>query len=210
MTLPERDARVAWIIASSSKEEAEKRYDDWAEEYDADLQAYGYRSPVLAAGLVSRHVPRGAAPILDAGAGTGNMGQVLALLGYPDLTAIDLSAGMLAVASRTGAYREVRQMTLGEHLDFPDNHFAAMVCLGTFVGGHAPPESLVELLRVTRPGGHMVFSVRNDVIAVFREAMDGHEQAKRWRLIEATDPYVSVPGSDDPHGTNELFVYEVL
>ncbi len=209
MTLPGRNQRVSWVISSTSKEEVEKRYDSWAEEYDADLQAYGYQSPALVAGLVGRYVPRGAAPFLDAGAGTGNMGQALARLGYGDLTAIDLSAGMLSVAQRTGAYAQVRQMALGEHLDFPSDHFAAIVCLGTFVGGHAPPESFAELLRVTRPEGYMIFTVRNDVVMRFREIMDAHEKAGEWRLIEVTEPYASVPGSDEPDGTNQVFVYQV-
>ena len=209
MTLPNRDARVKWAIDSPSRDETEHRYDAWATEYDADLQAYGYRSPSIAAGLIGRYIPQDAAPLLDAGAGTGNMGQVLTLLGHPDITAIDLSEGMLRVAMQTGAYREARQMILGEHLDFPDNHFAGMVCLGTFVGGHAPVESLNELIRIVQPGAHMIFTVRNDVVAQFKPAMDAHQEAGRWQFIEVTEPYYSVPGSDDPPGTNQLFVYRV-
>lgn len=209
MTLPNRDERVKWVISSTSRDEVLERYDAWAAEYDADLQAYGYRSPAIAAGLVGRYVSKGTGPILDAGAGTGNMGQILALLGYRDITALDLSEGMLRVAAQTGAYKETRQRALGEHLDFPDNKFAAMVCLGTFVGGHAPAASFDELIRIVQPGAHMIFTVRNDVLAQFKIAMDAHEQAGRWQLIESTEPYESVPGSDDPHGTNQLFVYLV-
>jgi SAM-dependent methyltransferase len=209
MTLPERDARANWAISSTSKEEVLERYNAWASEYDADLQAYGYRSPAMAAGLIGRHIPKGTGPILDAGAGTGNMGPVLALLGYRDITALDLSQGMLQVAAQTGAYKETRQMALGEHLDFPDNHFSAMICLGTFVGGHAPANSFDDLIRIVKPGAHMIFTVRNDVIAQFKVAMDAHEQAGRWQLVESTEPYESIPGSDDPHGTNQIFVYLV-
>lgn len=209
MTMPGRDARVKWVISSTTNDEVRGKYDVWAEEYDADLQAFGYQSPAIAAGLVSRYVPKGAAPMLDAGAGTGNMGSVLALLGYRDLTAIDLSEGMLAVAARTGAYKATRQMELGQHLDFPDDHFAAMVCLGTFVGGHAPAESLDELVRVVQPGGHMIFTVRDDVVERFKQVMADHEQSGRWAPVETTEPYASVPGSGDPHGTNQLFVYQV-
>ncbi|MDA0799572.1 MAG: class I SAM-dependent methyltransferase [Chloroflexi bacterium] len=209
MTLPNRDERVKWVISSTSRDEVLERYDAWAAEYDADLKAYGYRSPAIAAGLVGRYVPKGTGPVLDAGAGTGNIGQILVLLGYRDITALDLPEGMLRVAAQTGAYKETRQMALGDHLDFPDNHFAAMVCLGTFVGGHAPAESFDDLIRIVQPGAHMIFTVRNDVIAKFKGVMDAHEQAGRWQLIESTEPYESVPGSDDPHGTNQLFVYLV-
>ena len=97
MTLPGRDQRASWVISSTGKDQVEQRYDAWAEEYDADLQAYGYQSSALVAGIVGRHVPRGAAPALGAGAGTGNVGLALVRLGDGDLTAIDLSVGMLAV-----------------------------------------------------------------------------------------------------------------
>lgn len=209
MTLPNRDQRVHWVIDSPSRDDTQERYDAWATEYDNDLQAYGYRSPSIAAGLIGRHLPKGTAPLLDAGAGTGNMGQILALLGYKDITAPDLSEGMLKVAAQTGAYKETRRMPLGEPLDFPSDHLAGMLCLGTFVGGHAPASSFDELIRIMKPGARMIFTVRNDVIADFKQAMDAHTQAGRWELLEETEPYYSVPGSDDPHGTNQLFVYQV-
>jgi SAM-dependent methyltransferase len=209
MTLPNQSERVSWVISSSSRDETQQRYDAWASEYDTDLQAYGYTSPSIASGLVGRHIPKGAAPLLDAGAGTGNMGAFLALLGYKDITAIDLSEGMLRVAAKTGAYKETRQMALGEHLDFPNDHFAGMICLGTFVGGHAPAESFAELIRIMRPGAHMIFSIRNDVVAQFIPVLDAHETAAEWTHVETTEPYLSVPGSGDSHGTNQLFVYRV-
>jgi len=209
MTLPNRNERANWVIGSPSRDETQIRYDAWATEYDADLQAFGYRSLPIAAGLVARYVPKGTAPILDAGAGTGNLGPALALLGYADITALDLSDGMLKAAAQTGAYKETRRMALGEHLDFPDNHFAGMTCLGTFVGGHAPAESFDELIRIVRPGAQMIFTVRNDVIEAFKPIMDAHEQASEWVLVEKTAPYYSIPAGGDPRGTNEMFVYRV-
>ncbi len=46
-------------------------YDGWAETYDADMSTAGYRHPTICLALLSRHLPRGATPLLDAGAGTG-------------------------------------------------------------------------------------------------------------------------------------------
>ena len=48
---------------------------------------------------------RGAAPVLDAGAGTGLVGEWLGILGYPEVEALDISEGMLAVARAKGVYR---------------------------------------------------------------------------------------------------------
>lgn len=69
-----------------------------AGQYDQDLQAFGDGYPPVIAGLVAGCVRERAAPILDAGAGTGIVGEVLAILGYTRLAGIDLSDGMLAVA----------------------------------------------------------------------------------------------------------------
>jgi predicted TPR repeat methyltransferase len=108
-------------MTDGGNEELAERYDAWAEEYDADLQSYGFRSPAIAAGIMGRYVPRDSSPILDAGAGTGFMGEVLNTLGYKVITALDLSEGVLEVADRKGVYADLRQMALGNDLDFPSD-----------------------------------------------------------------------------------------
>ncbi len=212
MTLPGREDRVRWALSSSTNEELAERYDVWADEYDADLQSYGYRSPAIVAGIVGRYVPYDSSPILDAGAGTGIMGEVLNTLGYKGITALDLSKGMLEVAARKGVYADLRQMALGGELDFPADHFAVVVCIGTFAAGHAPPNSFDELVRITRPGGHIIFTVRSDMYEQggFKENQQRLQQTSAWQLVEVVGPYVSVPGSDDPEGTNRVFAYRVL
>jgi predicted TPR repeat methyltransferase len=212
LTLPGREDRVRWALSSGSNEELAERYDAWAEEYDTDLQSYGYRSPAIVAGIMGRHVPSGNSPILDAGAGTGIMGEVLNTLRYEGITALDLSKGMLEVAARKGVYTDCRQMALGKNLDFPTDHFAVVVCIGTFAAGHAPPSSFDELVRITRPGGHIIFTVRSDMYEQggFKEKQQELQRANAWQLVEVVGPYVSVPGSDDPEGTNRVFAYRVL
>ena len=210
--LPGRDRRIGWVLSSKSNEEVAARYDLWAEEYDADLQSYGYRSPGITAGLVGRYIPNDGSPVLDAGAGTGIMGEVLALLGYTNLTALDLSPGMLEVAGRKGVYKDLKQAALGGPLDFPTDHFGAVVCIGTLVSGHAPPNSFDELIRITRPEGRLVFTVRSDVYlgGGFKDRQEELEASGAWKLLEATQPFVPVPGSDQSEGTNIVFAYEIL
>lgn len=147
------------VYAKAAADGAEGLYRDWASEYDDDNAAKGFELPYYMAGFVARHVPVDAGPILDAGAGTGWVGRTLSALGYQDITAIDLSAEMLAVAAAIGCYRDTRVMRLGDALDFSDNEFAAATCVGSFGPGHAPPESLFELARVVRPGGYLIFNV---------------------------------------------------
>ena len=124
------------------------------------MTGYGYKIPGVLAGFLGRYLRPTNGTLLDAGAGTGIMGEIMSLLGYKELVAMDLSSGMLEKAKQKGVYREVHHMVMGEHLDFPDNKFAGTMAVGVLSVGHAPPESFAELIRCTRPGGYIIFSVR--------------------------------------------------
>ena len=56
-------------------------YDAWAERYDADLQDWAYRAPLIVAGLVRERVRR-AESVFDAGCGTGMVARALRSVGY--------------------------------------------------------------------------------------------------------------------------------
>ena len=79
-----------------TNDELQERYDAWAADYDPDVFSFGYVVPGIIAGLMGRYEPERDL-ILDAGAGTGIMGERLAHLGYKKLVAMDLSPGMLGV-----------------------------------------------------------------------------------------------------------------
>ena len=67
----EKQSRLQWIYSASSMQELAVRYDEWAENYDKELeQEFGWRGPKRAAEFLSQYVPR-QARILDAGVGTG-------------------------------------------------------------------------------------------------------------------------------------------
>ena len=83
----------------------------------------------------------------------------LSILGYRNLAGIDMSEGMLAKARKRKVYSELRNRVLGKSLDFDDGAFAAVVTFGVFTPGHAPAVAFDELVRITRPGGHLIFTV---------------------------------------------------
>ena len=202
---------LAGVFGARSVGELEARYDAWASTYDAENAAAGFRLPTLVAGFVARYVTAGGDPVLDAGCGTGLAGDSLRILGYRNLVGIDLSQQMLAAAARLEVYAALHRMTLGEHLDFPDRHFAASVAAGVFTEGHAPHSSFDELIRVTRPGGHLVFNVRDDIYERdgFREKQDSLVAAGRWRLMEMSErfrPFIV----KEAGVVARIFVYRVL
>ncbi|MBW1979711.1 MAG: class I SAM-dependent methyltransferase [Deltaproteobacteria bacterium] len=208
--MTERD-RLKWIYSCKDNQELCERYNQWAQDYDAELmQDYGWQAPVLVTEFLSKYVSRDAR-ILDAGAGTGLVGQCLYHQGYRDLVAIDLSENMLARARDKKVYRKLHQMVLGEPLDFPDAAFDAVVCVGVFTYGHAPASCLDELARITRDGGYIIFIQRSDANESlgFREKQEQLEATGIWRLVEASDPICAFSRKEDevPH---QIWVYQVL
>ena len=188
--------RLASVYGARDSRQTAELYDDWAAEYERDVLSYGYTTPAIIAGLLGRHVGAGAGSLLDAGAGTGMMGEVLNPLGYTRLSGIDLSENMLNLARKKDVYKSLRQMELGERLDFPDDQFVAVVAAGVFTPGHAPPDSLDELLRIVKPGGQIIFSVQADEDAGFVEKQRALEDEGRWQLVEVTEPYRQLPLAD--------------
>ena len=205
----EREQRLNRVYAAQGKDDIERIYDEWADDYEEDVFTLGYTVPGVAAGFIGRHVPPGGTA-LDAAVGTGALGDILRVLDYADLTGIDLSEGMMRRAREKQAYRELRRMTLGEPLGFPDDHFDACFSVGVFTEGHAPPESLDELVRVVRPGGWMVFSVRADVYenGGFQEKQRALEDERKWRLVRMSDAFTMFPAIETSHD-GRIFVYQV-
>ena len=110
--------RVQWIYSSKTNSELTQRYDEWAKDYDRDLsEIFGWIAPQTAADYLAKYV-RPESLVLDAGAGTGLVGLALAEHGFKNLTAMDLSEGMLKEARNKKVYKKFDQMVLGQPLSY--------------------------------------------------------------------------------------------
>jgi predicted TPR repeat methyltransferase len=191
-------SRLDAVYSATSTDELSTAYDEWADSYDADMAEVGYRHPAVAVGLLARHLPRGSSPVLDAGAGTGLVGELLGTLGYPSVDALDASPGMLRIAEGKGAYRELHHAFLGQPLPFDDDRYAAAISTGVFTAGHVGIEGLPELFRVVRPGGVIILSVKLTVWDDgFEEFVRRAESEGGIRLVEITPRYASMPAGQE-------------
>jgi ubiquinone/menaquinone biosynthesis C-methylase UbiE len=208
----DRKDRVKWVYSSRDNEELADRYDKWARDYDADLdEKFGWLGPRIAVKTFKRHVHEKGARILDAGAGTGLVGELLSKNHYLNLVAMDLSVSMLEEARKKNAYIEFHQMVMGESLGFETDSFDAVIALGVLTEGHAPASSLDELIRVTRPNGFILFSLRPDVYLEngFKEKQDSLEAEGKWRLVEVSEPLQLLP-KGEPQLRLQIWVYRVI
>jgi phosphatidylethanolamine/phosphatidyl-N-methylethanolamine N-methyltransferase len=116
--------------------------------------------------------------VLEVGVGTG-----LTLPMYPrncKIVGIDLSDSMLAEARKLIEDYHLEHVTLkamdATKLDFPDNHFDAV--LGNlFISATTEPEAaLLEMKRVCKPGGNIVlmnhFKSENKLLGLVESALD--------------------------------------
>lgn len=202
-------AALERVYAARSARELETAYAAWAADYDRETAGKGYCLPFLITSWVARHVARDAGPVLDVGVGTGLSGPCMKALGYGALAGLDMSSEMLAIARSRGVYDELVAAELGKPLPWGDEHFAAAFSTGVFTSGHAPASSLDELARITRAGGHVIFTVRDIVIEPdgFSAKMAELEDAGRWRLIEESDPFRAF-AIDEPEVLVKAFVFE--
>ena len=206
----ERQDRVQWVYSSRDNKELEGRYDQWAKDYDADLdEGFGYVGPKMAVDFFMRYVTK-EARILDAGAGTGLVGELLVKQGYSNLVAMDMSLGMLEEARAKNAYREFHQMIMGETLGFTTDSFDAVISVGVLTLGHAPASSLDELIRVTKPGGYIAYTLRPDVYRDngFKENQDALEAEGKWILAEVSEEFQTLP-KGEPDVYHQVWVYQV-
>jgi predicted TPR repeat methyltransferase len=176
----------------------DKLYDQWAKEYDQQLWASGNPYIAIETGMVGRHVSDYDARILDVGCGTGNMAQVLHQMGYNNLEGLDPSAGMLAVAEQKDVYKKLHPLFLGESIELESESYDAVVASGVLTHGHAPPESLDGIIKITKPGGIIIFSLSK--IAYddhgFGNKMAQLDDTSAWEFLDRSRLFRTYPFSE--------------
>jgi ubiquinone/menaquinone biosynthesis C-methylase UbiE len=205
------DAWIDSVYRAKDRATLQATYDEWAASYDADMLLTGYLHQAIITGLVCRHVHTKTAAILDAGVGTGANGSVLNLLGYNNLSGIDMSQGMLAKAAERKCYADLRQAVLGEKLDFVDRSFDAIISTGTFTEGHAPASTLDEFVRLLEPQGVMLFTISMQVWddMGFKAKLSSLTAAGLLKPLEMTPMYQPMPYSPaESHITTRAHVYQ--
>lgn len=202
---PPESVDVDRLYGAADLDELRREYDRIAGVYDDDLD---WRAPELLASVAARLVEHDSA-VLDVGAGTGRVGVLLREAGFAVVDALDISEGMLEQARRTGAYRSLRTGTLGERLELADGAYDAVVACGVFTTGHAPAACLSEICRVTRPGGRVVFTLREDLpVSGYAEEIERLERERIWALLERGDLFASMP-KNHPEVRNRIWAFGV-
>jgi predicted TPR repeat methyltransferase len=177
------------VLNAANLQELMAAYGDWAEKYDHDLlREMGYVAPRIAVSLLKEHLAHEGARVLDAGCGTGIVGELLHQKGYGHIEGLDCSPPMLEKAGAKGIYKALNRGDLNKNLDIAANTYDAVISVGTFTCGHVGPEAFEELVRITRPGGWVCFTVREQAWEEdnYRHRIEDMERRGLWERQELT------------------------
>jgi len=140
----------------------------WRDIYSANtLSAYIYRERRAAVlSMVDKLRLPALSRVLEAGCGAGPITVPLAGRGFK-VNAVDTVEAMLELARHAideaglSANVETSVDDICE-LSFPSQHFDLVIAVGVFAWLENPEKGMLEMLRVTRPGGHIILTATNN------------------------------------------------
>ena len=152
------------VYSETSSSKLNKHYKNWANLYDTDMSSWGYAYPLQLNKILTNKLKlKKTIKILDAGCGTGYVAEVLNKLNYKNITGIDFSEEMLAIARSKKIYKKLICQSLNEKIELRSKQFELIICTGVLTSGHVGPSAINELVRLLKPQGFFVCSIAESV-----------------------------------------------
>ena len=146
--------------ALSSVDDNRRLYAAWAKGYDREFAGdMDYILPQHVARLFVDYGGKG--PVLDVGAGTGLLGQLLYDYCEP-IDALDLSQEMLHAAAQKNVYRHLDAADVTVPIDQLGRRYDGIVSSGTFTHGHVGPDAIDNLFALARDGALFCLSINKN------------------------------------------------
>ncbi|XP_034409975.1 methyltransferase-like protein 27 [Cyclopterus lumpus] len=199
-----------------------KFYNSWAETYEQDHIAMGYRVPHQAVAFLLENFSGRPeeVQVLDVACGTGLVANLMVELGFKHFVGVDGSQGMLDQAAKTGLYKELKLALLGtEPLPAQTGFFDVVMIIGALRDGFVPFGVIRELCLAAKPGGYVCMS-RNG-----RESESGNqykvslekelllmEEEGLWShvITKEIDRYMIDVYDDSDHVQSERYIHGTM
>ena len=166
------------LVDNSDPENRIKFYDDWCDTYDEELVVVGnYTGHIKCVEAFLKLSLNRNISILDLACGTGLLGGEVGQHGYELVDGLDASLGMLGQARKQGIYRDYILAMVEELGSIPinDETYDVVMSSNGFAPGQIYPSAIPEILRVLRPGGYLIWTMR-----------EGYQhKSQRFALLDA-------------------------
>ncbi len=194
--------RASYFWALTCKDGNSAAYNKWAKYYETDildsLHYKAHKSVTTKWEFYHKSVLTGQAgqddgiehKILDAGCGTGLVGELLVSVCSPtfiDLVGCDISEKMLEVARKKGLYSDLRVIDLYQKLPYKCDSFDSIVCAGVFANSQCGVECISNILSSLKPGCFYIGTVNKESYDVDKGMWTKHILECNCLLIEACE-----------------------
>ena len=180
-------ATIYDTLHAADLDELEGIYKNWASDYESDvINLAGYVGHLITSDLLLNYLRNTESTVLDAGCGTGLVGEILYKNNFRNIDGVDFSQEMLNIAHQKNIYQSLKLVDLTKKLDYESDSFDAIICAGTFTCGHVGPEALREMVRITKQGGYICFTVRKQEweASPYLQIMNDLEKNESWYKLE--------------------------
>ena len=175
------------IYQLESKEKLLNYYINWTQnnQYNQDMVNWNYSGPRNAVNIFKKYAHDKSIVILDAGCGTGLVAEELVNEGFANFIGVDFSKEMLSLVPKN-LYKKLELMDLNNQLNYSNNYFDAVLCVGTFTYGHVKAHALHEFIRIVKQDGLICFTVNEGIYEEyeFDNKIKELEQNKKWQVLE--------------------------
>jgi ubiquinone/menaquinone biosynthesis C-methylase UbiE len=175
------------IYKLKAGKEVEDYYDVWTVEnkYDKDMVDWKYSGPQETIDLFKKYNLKKDIKILDAGCGTGLVGNELRKNEYTNVDGADFSQKMLNLVPKD-TYQNLYKIDLNQKLDIKDNSYEGITCVGTFTFGHVNPPALDEMVRICKTESSICFTINLGIYEEygFDKKIKELEDNNSWKIIE--------------------------
>ena len=186
MTKKNTDNKIP-IYQLESKEKVLNYYLNWSKNnrYNQDMVDWNYSGPRNAVKIFSKYAKNKSITILDAGCGTGLVAKELLKEGYSNFIGLDFSQDMLDLIPKN-LYHSLELVDLNNPLNYEDDNFDAIICVGTFTYGHVKAQSLNEFIRVIKQQGLICFTVNEGIYEKYQfdKKISELEENNKWQVLE--------------------------
>ena len=186
MDVKDTDNKIP-IYKLETKEKVLNYYMNWTEnnQYNQDMIDWNYVGPENAVKIFTKYASNKSITILDAGCGTGLVAKELLKEGFSNFIGLDFSQNMLDLVPKN-LYQELDLIDLNNPLNYDNNYFDAIICVGTFTYGHVKAYALDEFIRILKKNGLICFTVNEGIYNKnqFDKKIQDLVIKKKWEILE--------------------------